>query len=386
MEADAMRTTRFRPWPAAALIVVMAIAAVPLFVTFSPAPGANGSTAPPDALDELREIANGSVPQSGAIHESRPDTASVSTAQPNAIDELRREFASVGPPDFKAIIEETTSHGSLVSMRKTVTTAVRDGTIRSEQEEHDVHRGELECTHTKTATDFFSGMIDDHLLASFTIRCSSAHDASTASMRSEIEIPTVTDLKGRLFPLAPGNELSFRLKRKNAFAAALFPDGVPHQLTVVDVLKGATLNLTGGPDIIYLLRHEYAAFKGDKPFLVEIYWSSALRWPIQLRLRSHAANLTFLETNLIGVAGVQPYTLPDGRSFAGLDRTRIAVSAGEMELVAQKLKPVAYAEKDEADRGSTRRLVGALVAPEARPSNGLKPAFATIAPFVTVPR
>jgi uncharacterized protein YecT (DUF1311 family) len=313
-------------------------------------------------------------------------TTETRAEKPDGIAELRQAFSSAGAPNFTSIVQVQMNPFSL-SVTKRIENNSNNGSFSGKIASVTLTKlGNqlLKCTVNGSAEDLFSGLLSMRLEAKATC----AAPSSTATSSSTSSVKAVSKVEGHLFPLEKGNELSFVVETEGgSLINGLLPKELAHHMTVVDVLSGITLNATKSPDVIYLIRDEQSYNSiSDKPSIVDIYWSSALRWPIQTRYPVGAKNLTLAEHNLIRVAGVGPYVLPDRHTQSKTRGYEQAIESNEeMEVIAETLKFALPFGKNEADRAAIRREIGRLVDETTGPDNHINPNFASIAPFVTTP-
>jgi hypothetical protein len=285
-------------------------------------------------------------------------------------------FAAAGPPNFRVSIEaEVDSRGAVKVWRKLVNNAAAGAVVMpfSERQwllsdpEHE------HCRRDGTMIAFFGGL---------QLSSESGHeDCGGTSSDREARLLAVTAIGGKLFPLQEGNELRYSVLVAGGMLD-LFPSAA-HRLRVAGTLSGVTLNATGAPDVIYLIRDDEAPDGAKMPIVTDIYWSAALRWPIQTRLRTADGKLTLVEHNLLQVTGVMPYVLPDSRVVSALDeRTSRSHPAAEIDGVSYALSHAAKSETTH-DVHAAAQVMSKLIDPATTPSAGIDPAFASIAAFVT---
>ena len=293
-----------------------------------------------------------------------------------AVTALRPIFAAAGPPNFQLGIEVAFDNGGTIKVTRKLVRNVSAGLVRMTLSERKLSSSSAErtlCRTEGTITAFFSGL---QFWAA-----SGASECGGTSSEIESRLIAVADIKGRLFPLQAGNELSFTTQGRGGMVD-LFP-GATHRLRVAGVLSGVTLNATGAPDVIYLIRNDEGPDGAKTPIVTDVYWSAGLRWPIQARMRTDDATVTLIESNLIEVTGVMPYVLPDGRTVSALDeRTSRSHPLTEIDSITRALWRTAKSDTTR-DVHDTAAVMARLVDPNAKPQADIDPAFAPIAAFVT---
>jgi hypothetical protein len=291
---------------------------------------------------------------------------------------LRPVFAPAGPPNFGLSIEAELDNGGAVKVERRLVKNVAAGTVRMPFSERKLllsGSGHERCRVDGTLIAFFGGL----QLSSE----SGAAECGGTSSDIEGRLLAVTDIKGELFPLQEGDELSYTAQAAGEMLD-LFPSAV-HRLRVAGMLSGVTLNATGAPDVIYLIRDDEGPDGAKMPIVTDIYWSAALRWPIQMRLRTDDGKLTLVEHNLLWVTGVMPYVLPDGRTISDFDeRTSRSHPLAEIGDISRALWRAARSETTHDVHSAAAQVMGKLIDPEATPSGAIDPAFASIAAFVTI--
>lgn len=294
----------------------------------------------------------------------------------SAASALRPLFTAAGPPNFQLSIEAELDNGGTIRVSRRLVKNVAAGTVGMPFSERKLSLSASDhevCKLEGAAVAFFGGLQLSTLSGA----------AECRGMSSEVEgrLIAVTAIRGELFPLQQGNELSFAV-RAHGELLDLFPTPV-HHLKVAGMLSGVTLNATSAPDVIYLFRADEGPNGAKAPLVLDIYWSAALRWPIQARMWTDDGKLTLVERNLLSVAGVMPYALPDGREVSNLgERTGRSHSLAELDAIAQTLWRAAKSDPTH-DVHRTAQVMAKLIDPRAQPSPGVDPAFESIAPFVT---
>jgi hypothetical protein len=289
---------------------------------------------------------------------------------------LRPVFAAAGPPNLQLTIEVEFDSGGTVKVSRKLAKTTAAGMVRMAFSERRLLLSDDEgmpCRLDGTLISFFGGL----LLAS----ASGAAECGGSSSAIEGRLVAVSGIGGQLFPVQEGNALNFTTQAIGEMID-LFPSAA-HQMKVAGMLSGVTLNATGASDVIYLFRHEEAPEGGAVPLVTDIYWSAALRWPIQMRMRTADGKAVFLERDLIRVAGVMPYMLPDGRTVPALDeRTKGDHPLGEVDALARTFWRAARGDAT-SDVDATAQVLLKAVDPRLQPAGGLGPDFAPIASLVT---
>jgi hypothetical protein len=284
-------------------------------------------------------------------------------------------FSAAEPPNFQLTIEAEFDNGGNVKLSRKLVRNVSAGTVRmsfSDRKLPLAASDRASCRIDGTIVSFFGGL--QLSTASGAAECGGSSSAVEGRLTAAIGI------KGELFPLQEGNELSFTTQAQGGMVD-LFPSAV-HRLSIAGKLSGVTLNATGAPDVIYLIRNEEARDDANTSIVTDVYWSAGLRWPIHTRIRTEDGKVTFVERDLLEVAGVMPYVLPDGRAIAGFDgRTSGSHPLAEIDAMARALWRAAKSDTPH-DIDGAARVVSKLIDPSATPSTGIDAAFAPIASFV----
>jgi hypothetical protein len=293
-----------------------------------------------------------------------------------AVSALRPIFALAGPPNFQVSIAAEFDNGGTIKVSRQIVSSLAAGLVRMPFSERKLLSSGTEhrsCRLDGVIIAFFSGV----QLAS----ASGAAECGGASSEVDGRLTAVSGVRGELFPLQAGNELSFTTKAQSEIVD-LYPSAV-HRLSVVGMLSGVTLNVTGAPDMIYLIRNDEAPDGAKTPIVTDIYWSAGLRWPIQTRMRTADGKITLVESNLLQVAGVTTYVLPDGRTVSTFDeRPTRSHPLAELDAIARALGRAAKSKATQ-DIHAAAEAMAKVVDPKAQPSAGIDPAFASIASFVT---
>jgi hypothetical protein len=284
-------------------------------------------------------------------------------------------FSAAGPPNFQLTIEAEFDNGGNVKLSRKLVRNVSAGTVRMSFSERKLPLSASDrasCRIDGTIVSFFGGL---QLSGA-----SGAAECGGSSSAVEGRLIAVIGIKGELFPLQEGNELSFTTQAQSDMVD-LFPSAV-HRLSIAGKLSGVTLNATGAPDVIYLIRNEESRDGANTLIVTDVYWSAGLRWPIYTRIRTDDGKVTFVARELLAVAGVMPYVLPDGRAVAGFDgRTSGSHPLAEIDAMARALWRAAKSDTPN-DIDGAARVVSKLIDPSATLSTGIDAAFAPIASFV----
>jgi hypothetical protein len=325
-------------------------------------------------LAVLTAIAMGASLSLAWAAESEHKSAAASTSQ--VVRALGPIFDAAGPPNFQQSIEaEFDGGGAIKVWRKSVSNLIA-GIARMPFSERKLSLSDSEhapCRLDGIIIAFFGGL----QLAS------ASGNAECGGTSSEVEgrLIAVTGIRGELFPLQGGKELSFTTVAR-AQIVALFPSA-DHRLSVVATLSGVMLKVTGAPDVIYLVRSEETPIGAKTLIVTDVYWSAGLRWPIQTLLRAGDGRITFAERNLLHVAGVAPYVLPDGRTVSTFDeRVNRGYTLTEIDAITRALWRGAKRETTQ-DVRTAAEVMANFVDPTTQSSTAIDPAFAPIASFVT---